>query len=93
MTFADNIIAGDLLAAGVDFSVGSDQPVPSVSVNKEVILAGGAFGSPHILQRSGVGPSGVLTAANVLVKVDLPGVGANMIDHLSFFYNTYIRQS
>ncbi len=48
----------------------------------EVILCAGAVGSPHLLQVSGIGPSGVLHAAGVAPVVDLPGVGANLQDHL-----------
>jgi choline dehydrogenase len=48
----------------------------------EVILAAGAIGSPHILQLSGVGPGGWLRAAGVEVVHDMPGVGADLQDHL-----------
>lgn len=48
----------------------------------EVILAGGAFGSPEILLRSGIGPAEELSEAGVDVVVDLPGVGKNLHDHL-----------
>lgn len=47
----------------------------------EVILAGGAFGSPLLLQRSGIGPAADLTAAGIEPLLDLPGVGANLQDH------------
>lgn len=48
----------------------------------EVTLAAGAIGSPHILLRSGIGPPGDLEAAGVEVRHGLPGVGANLHDHL-----------
>ena len=54
----------------------------SVKANAEVILCAGAIGSPHILQRSGIGPASVLIGAGVTPIVDLPGVGANLQDHL-----------
>lgn len=47
----------------------------------EVILCGGAFGSPQLLQVSGIGPAAVLEAAGVGVRHDLPGVGENLNDH------------
>ena len=47
----------------------------------EVILSAGAFGSPHLLQLSGIGPAAVLEAAGVRVHHDLPGVGENLNDH------------
>jgi choline dehydrogenase-like flavoprotein len=48
----------------------------------EVILAAGAVGSPTILQRSGIGPAGVLKGAGIQPVLDRPGVGANLQDHL-----------
>lgn len=48
----------------------------------EIILCAGAIGSPQILQRSGIGPGTVLAEAGVETLVDLPGVGANLHDHL-----------
>ena len=52
----------------------------------EVILCAGSIGSPTILQRSGIGPADVLSAAGVPVRVDLPGVGANLQDHLEVYF-------
>lgn len=48
---------------------------------REVILAGGAIGSPRILLHSGIGPAKDLERAGVSVLLDLPGVGRNLIDH------------
>ena len=50
--------------------------------NAEVVLCAGAIGSPQILQRSGIGPGAVLSAAGVETRLDLTGVGANLQDHL-----------
>ncbi|HEY6275636.1 MAG TPA: GMC family oxidoreductase N-terminal domain-containing protein [Streptosporangiaceae bacterium] len=47
----------------------------------EVILAAGAIGSPQLLMLSGVGPADHLRDLGILVRVDSPGVGANMSDH------------
>jgi choline dehydrogenase len=46
-----------------------------------VVLAAGAFGSPAILLRSGIGPGADLTELGIPVQHDLPGVGANLHDH------------
>jgi choline dehydrogenase len=46
-----------------------------------VVLCAGTYGSPPILMRSGIGPAGHLRAAGVPVRVNLPGVGANLCDH------------
>jgi len=82
IVFADNVVAGELLASGVDFSTERGATLQNVVVNKEVILSGGAMGSPHILMVSGVGPKDVLDAAGVPVKSELPGVGQHLMDHL-----------
>ncbi|KAF1950758.1 alcohol oxidase [Byssothecium circinans] len=48
---------------------------------KEVIVSGGAFNSPQILQLSGIGPKELLQRFNISVVVDLPGVGRNLQDN------------
>jgi choline dehydrogenase len=52
-----------------------------VRANREVIVAGGTINSPHILQVSGIGPAAHLQSLGIPVVHDLPGVGANLIDH------------
>jgi len=49
---------------------------------REVILATGAIGSPHLIQLSGIGPGSMLQAHGIPVVHDLPGVGGNLQDHL-----------
>lgn len=83
--FADNVQEGPLSASGVEFARDASDPVKSVYANKEVILAGGAVGSPHMLLVSGVGPRDVLDSLNIPVRVELPGVGAHVQDHLVRF--------
>jgi len=51
-----------------------------IYASKEVILAGGAFNSPQLLMLSGIGPRAVLEPFSIPVRVDLPGVGANLQD-------------
>jgi choline dehydrogenase-like flavoprotein len=65
---------------GVRYLVGREERVASAS--REVILAGGAIGSPHLLLLSGIGPADHLKAMGIPVALDLPGVGANLQDHL-----------
>ncbi|MES2977428.1 MAG: GMC family oxidoreductase N-terminal domain-containing protein [Pseudomonadota bacterium] len=48
----------------------------------EVILSAGSIGSPQILQLSGIGPASLLHQHGIEVRQDLPGVGANLQDHL-----------
>ncbi|WP_431310709.1 GMC family oxidoreductase [Labrys miyagiensis] len=54
----------------------------SIGARCEVILSGGAIGSPHLLQLSGIGSASLLKQHDVDVVVDLPGVGENLQDHL-----------
>ncbi len=51
----------------------------------EVVLCGGAFNSPQLLQLAGIGDPEVLSAAGVRTRVELPGVGANLQDHLEVY--------
>ena len=46
-----------------------------------VVLSGGAINSPQLLMLSGIGPKEMLQRAGIKVLVDLPGVGANLVDH------------
>jgi choline dehydrogenase-like flavoprotein len=46
-----------------------------------VLLASGAYGSPGILMRTGIGPAGHLGTVGVAPVLDRPGVGANLIEH------------
>ena len=48
----------------------------------EVLLCAGSIGSPQILQLSGIGPGALLQQHGIKVVQDLPGVGANLQDHL-----------
>ncbi|KAI0684004.1 GMC oxidoreductase [Cytidiella melzeri] len=72
-----------LNATAVEFASDRNAARMTVNVNKEVILAGGAIGSPHVLLHSGVGPSDVLQGAGVPMLIELPGVGQHLQDHIS----------
>ena len=54
----------------------------SLSARREVILSAGAFGSPHLLMLSGIGPEDELRQHGITVQHALPGVGQNLQDHL-----------
>jgi choline dehydrogenase len=54
----------------------------TVQATREVILSAGSIGSAQILQLSGLGPADLLKKKNIEVTHELPGVGANLQDHL-----------
>ncbi len=60
---------------------GRDQ---EVRAEAEVILSGGAFASPQLLQLSGVGAGEELKSHGIEVVHDLPGVGQNLHDHIDY---------
>jgi choline dehydrogenase len=71
-----------LACTGVALRRGGSGDLVEVEARREVILAAGAVNSPKLLQLSGIGPGGLLKAHGVEVRADLPGVGANLQDHL-----------
>lgn len=68
-------------ATGVEYEHAS-RGTTVVRANREVILSGGAIGSPLILMLSGIGPAEHLHERGIGVRVDLPGVGKNLHDHV-----------
>ncbi|MGB0938361.1 MAG: GMC family oxidoreductase [Colwellia sp.] len=56
----------------------------NIHCNREVILSGGAFGSPQVLMLSGIGESKHLTEKGITCVHDLPGVGQNLQDHIDY---------
>jgi len=82
---ATNALASRVLfegrrAVGVEYR--QDGKTQVARANAEVILAGGAFNSPQLLQLSGVGPAELLRSHGVEVVADMPGVGEDLQDHL-----------
>ena len=66
-------------AVGVQYSVGGK--LAEARVTQEVVLSGGAIGSPQLLMLSGIGPAAHLAEHGIAVHADLP-VGQNLHDHL-----------
>ncbi len=58
----------------------------------EIILSGGAINSPQLLMLSGIGPASHLAEHDIPVVADLPGVGANLQDHLEIYVQMGCRQ-
>jgi choline dehydrogenase-like flavoprotein len=57
----------------------------AIRARKEIIISSGAYCSPPLLMRSGIGPRDELTKHNIPILVDSPGVGQNLLDHLITF--------
>ena len=84
----DLTIVGDVLvekislrgsrAASVDFIRGGERMTVEAG---RIYLCAGAYGSPAVLLRSGIGPAEETDKAGILNKIDLPGVGRNLHDH------------
>lgn len=79
---ATRIIFDGKRAVGVAYRQGKQDK--EVRAGKEVILCGGAFQSPQLLQLSGVGRSEDITRHGIGMVHELPGVGQNLQDHLDF---------
>jgi choline dehydrogenase len=58
------------------------QQEQTLRAKREIILCCGSVGSPMVLQRSGIGPRPLLEKLGIEVRHELPGVGANLQDHL-----------
>ncbi|KAG1855611.1 GMC oxidoreductase-domain-containing protein, partial [Suillus subluteus] len=85
------IIFEDKRAVGVEFTNDPvscpdvDQSLSIVRASKLVVVSAGTFGSPTILERSGIGAEAVLKRCGIEQLVNLPGVGENYRDHDTVF--------
>ncbi|MEZ4521654.1 MAG: GMC family oxidoreductase N-terminal domain-containing protein [Thermomicrobiales bacterium] len=71
----DRLIVEDRMVRGVRAADGREFR------GAETILCCGAYGSPAVLLRSGIGPAGELAELGIAPVVDLPGVGRSLMDH------------
>jgi choline dehydrogenase len=69
-----------LYRADPNATAASPGPPQIAFATREVIVAGGAFNTPQLLKLSGIGPADELRAFGIDVRVDSPGVGANLQD-------------
>jgi choline dehydrogenase len=76
----DRLIIENGRAAGVRFI--ADGEIIEARASDEVILCAGSIGSPHLLQRSGIGPAQWLAPLGIDTVLDRQGVGHNLQDHL-----------
>ena len=81
---ATRVLIEDGRAVGVEYR--TPQGLVTARCRGEIIVSGGVYGSPQLLQLSGLGPAAVLKQYGVPVVRDMPGVGAHLHDH----FNTYL---
>ncbi len=67
-------------AVGIEVRVGGE--LKQIKAKREVLLSAGALQSPQLLMLSGIGPGAHLQQHGIAVAHDLPGVGANLHDHV-----------
>jgi choline dehydrogenase len=78
---ATRIVFEGRRATGIEYLAGNEKR--RASANAEVIVAGGAFNSPQLLQLSGLGPASLLQSHGIAVVANAPGVGDDLNDHIS----------
>jgi choline dehydrogenase-like flavoprotein len=72
---------GHMTATGVEYRLDTGETRTALAT-REVVLSGGAIGSPHLLLLSGIGPRPELEALGITCHVDSPHVGKHLKDHL-----------
>jgi choline dehydrogenase-like flavoprotein len=81
-TTVDRVIFTEELRASGVATKTPDGKSKIYHARKEIIISGGAYCSPAILLRSGIGPKEELAKHDISCTVDAPGVGKNLMDHL-----------
>ena len=76
------ILTQERRATGVQYYQGN--VLHTVHARREVLLSAGAFGSPQLLQLSGIGAASQLQALGIAPVHELPGVGLNLQDHIDY---------
>ncbi|WP_397589072.1 choline dehydrogenase [Sphingorhabdus sp.] len=77
-------------AVGVEYEQAGQ--MHQLHATREVILSGGPINSVQLLKLSGIGPADELQANGIEVRADRPGVGANLQDHLEFYFQMACTQ-
>ena len=77
-------------AVGVEYEQAGQ--IHQLRAAREVILSGGPINSVQLLKLSGIGPADELKANGIEVRADRPGVGANLQDHLEFYFQMACTQ-
>ncbi|EWY42663.1 choline dehydrogenase [Skermanella stibiiresistens SB22] len=80
---SDRVLFDGKRAVGVAY-LRNGKPV-TARARREVLVCAGAIASPALLQRSGLGPAALLRELDVPLVAEIPGVGANLQDHLEMY--------
>ena len=80
---ATRILFEGTRAVGVEYR--TELGLRHARAHREVIVSGGAYGSPQLLQLSGLGPAEHLREMGVDVVRDMPAIGANLHDHFGIY--------
>jgi choline dehydrogenase len=88
-TLAGRVRVENGRAVGVDYV--RDGQNFTATAEREVVVAGGVYGSPQLLMLSGIGPADHLTSMGIKPLVDLPGVGKNLVEHPFMFVGWNMR--
>lgn len=86
-SIVNKVILKKLSAVGVKFLYKNE--IKTVRTRKEIILSAGAFNTPSVLERSGVGAPHILDKVGIKTVHPLQGVGENLQDHFFLFGNIY----
>jgi choline dehydrogenase-like flavoprotein len=81
---ATRVLIEEGRAVGVEYK--TPQGLLTARCRGEIVVSGGVYGSPQLLQLSGLGPAALLQEHGIPVIRDMPGVGAHLHDH----FNTYL---
>ena len=81
-TIVDKVILDNLRAVSVKCKTKNKDN--KIHAKKEILLCGGAYGSPTILMRSGIGNENFLRSKDIECLVNLKGVGENLQDHIDY---------
>ncbi|GHC97574.1 choline dehydrogenase [Novosphingobium pokkalii] len=87
---ATRILFDGTRAVGVEYERGGT--LHTVRAGREVILSGGPINSVQLLKLSGIGPAQELAGHGIPVLADRAGVGANLQDHLEFYFQMACTQ-
>jgi len=77
------------VATGIEYQQGKEAHV--AKARREVLISGGAFGSPQLLLLSGIGDAEQLKALGIESQCHLPGVGKNLQDHIDYVQTWRIK--